>query len=108
MRSVFRTGWSADTNFCDTPAAAKSKPHVGDLQNPSIEAIVALHPDLVLATTSINRVETADALKQLGVPVYTTDPRTVRGMLDSTTHMAEVIGATQQGAELVGRMQTTA
>ncbi len=94
-----------DTNFCDTPAAAKSKPHVGDLQNPSIEAIVALHPDLVLATTSINRVETADALKQLGVPVYTTDPRTVRGMLDSTTHVAEVIGATQQGAELVGRMQ---
>ncbi len=55
-----------DTNVCDTPAAAKSKPHVGDPQNPSLEAIVALRPDLVLATTSINRVETADALKQSG------------------------------------------
>lgn len=82
-----------DTNFCDTPEAAKSKPHVGDPQNPSIETIVALHPDLVLATTSINRVDTADALKRLGIPVYTSDPHTVRGMLDSTSHVADVIGA---------------
>ncbi len=94
-----------DTDFCDTPRAAESKPHVGNPQNPSLEEIVALHPDLVLATTSINRVETADALNRLGIPVYTTDPETVRGMLDSTTHLAEVIGAAQQGTELVGRMQ---
>jgi len=94
-----------DTNFCDTPAAARSKPHVGDPQNPSIEAIVGLHPDLVLATTSINTVETADALKRLGIAVYTSDPQTVRGMLDSTSHVADVIGAPLQGAELVGRLQ---
>ncbi len=94
-----------DTDFCDTPTAAKSIPHVGGPQNPSIEAIVALHPDLVLATTSINTIATADALKRLGIAVYTTDPETVRGMLDSTSHVADVIGAPQQGAELVGRMQ---
>lgn len=94
-----------DTSFCDTPAAAKSKPHVGDPQSPNIEAIVTLHPDLVLATTSINTIETADALKRLGIAVYTSDPQTVRGMLDSTSHVAEVIGAAQQGTELVGRMQ---
>jgi iron complex transport system substrate-binding protein len=94
-----------DTNYCDTPEAAKSKPHVGDTKNPSIEAIVALHPDLVLATTSINRVETADELKRLGIPVYTTDPHTVRGMLESTAHMADVMGARQQGGELVDKLQ---
>jgi iron complex transport system substrate-binding protein len=93
-----------DTNLCTVPEAAKSKPHVGDPQNPSIEAIVALHPDLVLATTSINRVETADALKRLGIAVYTSDPRTVRGMLDSTAHMADVMGASHRGAELVGQL----
>jgi iron complex transport system substrate-binding protein len=94
-----------DTNFCDTPEAAKSKPHVGDPQNPNIEAVVALHPDLVLATTSINRPETADALKRLGIPVYTTDPHTVRAMLDSTSHIAEMMGAAQQGEILVGKLQ---
>jgi iron complex transport system substrate-binding protein len=93
-----------DTNLCAAPEAAKSKPHVGAPQNPSIEAIVALHPDLVLATTSINRIETADALKRLGIPVYTSDPHTVRGMLDSTEHMADVMGASRRGAELVGKL----
>jgi iron complex transport system substrate-binding protein len=95
----------ADTNYCDTPPAAKLKPHVGDPQNPSLESIVALQPDLVLATTSINRLETADALKQLGIAVYTTDPQTVRGMLDSVIHMAQAMGAEKQGTELVARMQ---
>ena len=96
---------AGDTDVCDTPAAAKQKPHVGNPQNPSLEAIVALHPDLVLATTSINRLETADALKRLGIAVYTSDPQTVRGMLDSTRRMADLMGATQQGADLVGRLQ---
>lgn len=95
----------ADTNFCDTPPAAKTKAHVGDPQNPNLEAIVALQPDLVLATTSINRVETADALKQLGFAVYTTDPQTVRGMLDSVQHMADAMGEEKKGTELVAQMQ---
>ena len=35
-------------------------------------------PDLVLATTSINRRETVDALARLGIAVYTSDPHTVQ------------------------------
>jgi iron complex transport system substrate-binding protein len=95
----------ADTNYCDIPPAAKLKAHVGGPKNPNLESIVALHPDLVLATTSINRIETADALKQLGIAVYTTDPQTVRGMLDSVGHMAQAIGAEKQGTQLVAQMQ---
>ena len=96
---------AGDTDYCDTPLAAKTKPHVGGAQNPSLEAIVGLHPDLVLATTSINRPETVDALAKVGVPVYTTDPQTVRGMLESTARIADVIGARAQGAELVAGLQ---
>jgi iron complex transport system substrate-binding protein len=96
---------AGDTDYCDMPPAAKAKPHVGNPQNPSLEAIVALHPDLVLATTSINRVETADALERLGIAVYTSDPHTVRGMFDSIERMATLIGAAQQGEELVARMR---
>jgi iron complex transport system substrate-binding protein len=96
---------AGDTDYCDTPAAAKSKPHVGNPQNPSLEAIVALHPDLVLATTSINRLDTAEALSRLGIAVYTSNPQTVRGMLDSTRRMADLMGATEQGTALVARLQ---
>ena len=69
-----------DTNCLRHAARRETKPHVGDPQDPSLEAIVALHPDLVLATTSINRGDTADALARLGIAVYTTadDTQTVR------------------------------
>ncbi|MGB0037235.1 MAG: helical backbone metal receptor [Candidatus Acidiferrales bacterium] len=96
---------AGDTDYCDTPAAAKTMPHVGSPVNPSLEAIVALRPDLVLATTSINRRESVDSLSRLGIAVYTSDPHTVRGMLDSIAHMAELMGASQQGAALVAQLQ---
>jgi iron complex transport system substrate-binding protein len=94
-----------DTNYCDTPAAAKQKPHIGQPLNPSLEAIVALRPDLVLASTSINRRETVDALAKLGIAVYTSNPHTVRGVLASITRMAQVIGADAEGKALVTQLQ---
>lgn len=96
---------AGDTNFCDTPAAAKAKPHIGDPQNPSLEAIAGLRPDLVLASASINREETVDALERLGIAVYTSDPHTVSGMLDSVARMAEITGAGSQGKEVVAQLR---
>jgi iron complex transport system substrate-binding protein len=96
---------AGDTTFCDSPPAAKEKPHVGAPQNPSLEAIVALHPDLVLATTSINSPQTVEALAAVGIAVYTSDPHTVRGMLESIAHMADLMGASEQGAALAAQLQ---
>src|SRR5580658_9839975 len=48
---------AGDTDFCDYPAEAAQKPHVGGPVNPNLEEIVSLMPDLILAT-SINRFET--------------------------------------------------
>ena len=96
---------AADTTYCEIPPAAKEKPHVGGPQNPSLEAIVAMHPDLVLASTSINRPQTADALLKLGIPVYTSAPHTVTGMLNSTAEIADLLGAKDPGAKLVADLQ---
>jgi iron complex transport system substrate-binding protein len=97
---------AGDTDYCDTPAAAKLKPHVGSMLNPSLEAIVALHPDLVLAAAnSANRRETVDALTRLGVAVYATNSRTVRGMLESIEHISSLAGTAPDGTALVARLQ---
>ncbi len=96
---------AGDTTYCDIPPAATAKPHIGSPQEPSLEAIVALHPDLVLATTSINRAETADALLKIGVPVYTSAPHTITGMLSSTATIADLLGARERGAKLVAELQ---
>jgi iron complex transport system substrate-binding protein len=96
---------AGDTTLCDIPTAAKEKPHVGAPVNPSLEAIVAMHPDLVLASASINRLETVEALEKLGIPVYSDDPHTVRGILTSTEVLADLLGAGEQGAAMVANLQ---
>lgn len=98
---------AGDTDQCDTPPAAKQKPHVGGAKDPSLEAIVALRPDLVLATTSINVESTADALAKLGIAVYTTagDTQTVLAMVDSIARLADLMGAGPQGAALAARLR---
>jgi iron complex transport system substrate-binding protein len=94
------------TDYCDYPPEARTKPRVGGVRNPSLEAILAQKPDLVLATTAINRLETVQALERLGIPVYATDPRTVAGVLVSIRHIAELIGAGAQGEALMVHLET--
>lgn len=86
-----------DTDFCDYPAEARGKPHVGGPLNPNLEAIAALHPDLVLATRAINRQDTVRSLEQLRIPVYATDPRNVEQVLASTARLGELLGASDHG-----------
>lgn len=98
---------AGDTDYCDVPEAAKSKPHVGSVLSPSLEAIIALHPDVVFAVAnSGNRRETVDALQQVGVAVYNIDPHTVAGMLDSMSHIAKVGGAENDGKEVVAQLRS--
>ncbi len=90
----------ADTDYCDYPAAARSKPQVGSVLNPSVERIVSLKPDLVLATVAGNRAETVTTLEKLGVPVYATNPRTVEGILTSILHIGDLLGEEQAALRL--------
>ena len=95
-----------DTDYCDNPPAAKLKPHVGSVLSPSMEAIVALHPDLVFAAAdTANRLETVESLEHLGIPVYASDPRTVDQMVDSTLRIAELSGAVIQGRAVGARLR---
>ena len=70
------------TDFCDYPGAARQKPSVGGMISPSLEGIVSLKPDLVVATTAGNRHETFDQLARLKIPVYLVNPVSVSDVLD--------------------------
>jgi cobalamin transport system substrate-binding protein len=58
------------TDFCDFPAEARRKPSVGGMVAPSLEAVAALRPDLIVATTEGTREDTFTQLTRLGIPVY--------------------------------------
>ena len=96
-----------DTDFCDYPVEAQKKPKVGGIINPNLEEIAALRPDLVLATKSINRLDTVRALDTLGIPSYaTTDPHSVADIISSTQKLAEVLGAPEAGKSLGEELQS--
>jgi iron complex transport system substrate-binding protein len=69
--------------------------------NPNLEQIVALAPDMILATKAINRRETVDALDRLRFHVYVTDPHSVKDMISSIEHLGVVLHAEAGAATLV-------
>jgi len=89
-----------DTDYCDFPREAQLKTKVGGAINPSLEAIAALHPDLVLVTKNLNRLETVQALADIGIPSYATDPHTVDAIITSTERLADLLGAPETGTLL--------
>jgi len=68
------------TEFCDFPAAAKSKAKVG-YSNPSAEALIALRPELVLAPRDFLRPDLQAKLEQLKIPLFVLEAQTVEDIL---------------------------
>lgn len=93
------------TTFCDYPPEAATKPKVGGIVNPSLEAILSLRPDLVLATTEGNREEDIRQLERLGLPVYLVRPTGFATVLESIGRVGELLGRTTEARELVARMR---
>ena len=94
-----------DTDYCDYPPDAQRKPKVGGTTNPSLEAIASLHPDLVLVTKNLNHLETVEALEEIGIPSYATDPHTLDAIIASTEHLAGLLGAPASSASLARNLQ---
>jgi ABC-type Fe3+-hydroxamate transport system substrate-binding protein len=94
-----------DTDYCDYPPAAKKKPHVGALLNPSLERIVALKPDLVLGDAEANRRETADQLARLGIPLYGFEAHSLDDTLRSIEDMGRVMDDEKAAQALVAGLR---
>src|SRR5438034_917247 len=73
--------------------------------NPNLEAIVALRPDLVIATTEGNREETFAQLKRLGIPTYLVAAHHVRDVTDLIARLGALTGYQQAAGPLLARLE---
>jgi len=80
------------TDYCEYPAAARSKPSVGGMVNPSLETLVALKPDLVIATDEGNREETFEQLARLRIPTYLVHATRLSALLDMIARLGDLTG----------------
>ncbi|MGX7825070.1 helical backbone metal receptor [Actinokineospora sp. 24-640] len=75
------------TDYCAHPASLDVA-RVGGSKYPTVAAVLALCPDLVIANSEENRPEDVGALRAAGVPVWVTAaPTTVPHGLDSTRRL---------------------
>jgi ABC-type Fe3+-hydroxamate transport system substrate-binding protein len=82
------------TDWCVHPADAVAKlPKVGGTKDTSIEAILALAPDLVIANHEENTKRIVERLEAAGLDVWVTYPRTVREGAALLRELGERLGA---------------
>ena len=93
------------TDFCDYPPAARKKPRVGGMLAPSLETLVALKPDIVMATTAGNREETFTQLEQVRMPVYVVNPTSVADVFDLISRLGALTGREHAAAQLAASLQ---
>jgi iron complex transport system substrate-binding protein len=94
------------TSYCDYPEEARAKEKIGDTINPNLEKIISLKPDLVVVSTSSQLENLTRRLDQLAVPVYVTNPRTVREVAASIRNLGEVTGTSERAARIAAEMET--
>lgn len=93
------------TDFCDYPAAARLKPSVGGTVSPNLEALVALRPDLVVATSAGNSDETRRQLERLRVPLYLVDPHGLSDVFRTLTRLGALTDREARAAEVVAGLE---
>jgi len=93
------------TTYDDYPEEAKSLAKVGDFSNPSVEKIVSLEPDLVLAAGGI-QAGLRSKLEKLGMQVFVVDPTTYDGVMEDITKLGQLMGLDANAAKVVDGMTT--
>lgn len=91
------------TEFCNYPPEALEKDDVGGFNTPSIERIIELEPDLVLASTI--HEEEVPRLEELGISVLVVESANLIELFTSISLISEVTGVTVNGEELIASMQ---
>ena len=93
------------TRFSDHPPQAQSLPRVGSYVNLDLERIIALQPDLCLATKDGNPIRVIRQLEGLGVSVYALDPRDLEAVMQTLTKLGWMLQCEQEASEVVAGME---
>lgn len=93
------------TRYCDRPAEAQKLPKVGGFSDPSLEAVMALKPDLVVAVPSENNRKVADRLVDLGVPVLVVPGTTMADVFTALRTLGTELKVSDEATRLTARVQ---
>lgn len=93
------------TDYCDYPKEVLSVPSIGEIINPSIERIIRLRPDMVIAGSMVNQ-NVYDALAKAGITIVCINKeQSFEGTYGFIRDIGKVIGKAYEAEQLVRSMQ---
>ncbi|MBZ5638937.1 MAG: helical backbone metal receptor [Acidobacteriia bacterium] len=93
------------TKYCDWPPEARRLPKIGGFVDPSVEAVVALSPDLALVSPAAGNREAALAIRRLGIRLEVVPCETLAEAYDAIQRVASVCGVQARGRALSGALR---
>jgi ABC-type Fe3+-hydroxamate transport system substrate-binding protein len=94
------------TVYCvEPPDGVRGKARIGGEKNPDLEKIRSLGPDLVIANVEENRKADVDTLRDWGIPVWVTYPRTVTEGIRMIRDLGAVTGAAARASALASELE---
>lgn len=79
-------------DYSDYPEAAKRIPRIGSNREIDLERVISLKPDLIVAWMHNNSERQIEMVRQLGVPVFLSDPQTLEGIPDNVLRLGQLMG----------------
>ena len=92
------------TNICNYPPQVQEKEDIGDYDNPNLERIIELEPDLILASHG-NPTELIDQLEELNYAVVGLNPKNVDDIISSIGMVGKITGKVKEAARLTEEME---
>ena len=97
------------TRYCTRPSGMLwGLPRVGGTKSPDLDRIRDLKPDLVFANSEENRREDVQALRDAGIEVDVTLPKTVAEVPDTIRRWGRILGTSEEADPLAARIEQAA
>ena len=93
------------THYSDYPREAQKLPRVGSYVRLDIERIVALNPDLCIATKDGNPKTAIERLESLNIPVYVVNPHNLDTILETILEIGTLLNAGRRAQALTADMR---
>ena len=78
--------------YSDYPEAAKKIPRIGTNRQIDMERVIAMKPDLIVAWMHGSSERQIDTLRQLGIPIFHSEPLKLDGIADNVQRLGQLLG----------------